>query len=466
MSSSALESATKSRVAEIPLLPGDNAKASGFVLTPASAFAWGKKSALSLVDQGFTSLASFGVNVFLARWMPSEIYGAFAVTFAAFLFLSGFQNVLLLEPMSVLGPARYADKLPTYFRTQMLLHAILVGALSVVALLSGLILWRLAPGTPLIGAVVGGGLALPFMLLLWLARRMCYVVQRPSIAVVGSAIYLAIVAAGLFLLGHFERLGSFTAFLLLGCGSLLAATVLIWLLGLTRYTATEAIRGSWRAALRENWTYGRWLAGGTVLFSISSQLQTFLVAALLGLGSAGVFRAVQIPSLVMTQVVFAVGPVILPSFSYDFGQGAIAGMRRKASLVSLGLGVVAVLFAGFLVLFAGPVEHLLFGEKYAAYAGLIWFLALIPVTQAVSMGFSMALRASQMPHFDLVANAIAAPVAVVSAIVFIHWLGLKGAAISLVAGYAAYSATTIYVYHFYIDKFMQWTPRRACGTRS
>ena len=45
---------------------------------------WGVRSGLSLVDQGLTSGAGFAVNILLARWMPAEVYGAFAVTFAAY----------------------------------------------------------------------------------------------------------------------------------------------------------------------------------------------------------------------------------------------------------------------------------------------------------------------------------------------------------------------------------------------
>src|SRR5580704_9484209 len=70
---------------------------------------WGMRSGLSLVDQGLTSGAGFAVNILLARWMPAEVYGAFAVAFAAYLFVSGFHNVLVLEPLSVMGPSRHAE---------------------------------------------------------------------------------------------------------------------------------------------------------------------------------------------------------------------------------------------------------------------------------------------------------------------------------------------------------------------
>jgi hypothetical protein len=48
----------------------------------------------------------------------------------------------------------------------------------------------------------------------------------------------------------------------------------------------------------------------------------------------------------------------------------------------------------------------------------------------------------QRPHFDLVANAIAAPVGIISAIAMMHWWGLGGAAASMVLSYATYSIVT------------------------
>jgi Na+-driven multidrug efflux pump len=72
--------------------------------------------------------------------------------------------------------------------------------------------------------------------------------------------------------------------------------------------------------------------------------------------------------------------------------------------------------------------------------------AVIPAANGLTMGFSTALRASQRPHFDLLANAIAAPVAVVSAVSFIRWWGLAGAAASMVAGFVVYMGVNCWVF--------------------
>jgi O-antigen/teichoic acid export membrane protein len=423
--------------AEVAAAPTAAKPSEKVVITGERLRAWGCLSALSLVDQGLASGAGFAVSLLLARWMEPEVYGAFAVAFAGFLFVSGFHNVLLLEPMSVMGPSRYARKLPAYFRAQIVVHIILVGALSGVLLLGGLVAWRVFPRSPLIGAVMGGGLALPFLLLAWVARRMCYVMQRPALAIQGSAFNLGVIGAGLFALAHFARLNSLTAFALMGCGSLVSAGLLLWRLGLLSHGKDGESGTSWGPVLRENWKYGRWLVGSTVLFSISSQTQIFLVAGFLGLGATGVIRAMQLPSLVMTQVMTAAGLLVLPAFSYDFGKGLTERLRHKAMIVSLGLVGAALAFAAVLALFGVRAEHLLFGGKYAAHAWLMPVLALIPVCAGIGMGYSMALRASQKPYYDLLCNAVAAPVGLLSAIVFMRWWGLAGAAASMVLSFLA-----------------------------
>ena len=381
--------------------------------------------------------------------MLPNLYGAFAVAFAGYLFVAGFHNVLLLEPLSIMGPSTHADRLPAYFREQLMVHVILVGPLSLAVLGAGLALGRILPRSPLIGAVIGIGLVLPVLLLLWLVRRMCYVLQRPSIAVLGSALYFAIITIGLVLLRHYHRTSPLMAFLLMGLASLLASLLLLSQFSAFWKGVPRMGTLLWRVVLRENWIYGRWLVGSTVLYSLSNQVQMFLLAGFVGLSAAGVLRAMQIPSLVMTQINTAIALLVLPAFSYDFGRGFTKKLRSKAMLVSVGLGFAALCFAGFLALFGRETGHLLFAGKYATFGWLMPILALIPVANGISSGFSMALRASQKPHFDLIANAVAAPVGVLSAFLFMNWWGLPGAAASMILSFFVVAVVNIISYQRY-----------------
>jgi O-antigen/teichoic acid export membrane protein len=415
----------------------------GFELTANRIRTLGVKSGLSIVDQGLVSGAGFLLSFLLARWLNSEIYGAFAVAFATLLFLSGFHNILLLEPMSVMGPARYSDRTPLYFAAQLQIHEMMGALLAGVLLLIALVMKLLGVNHELVTSTAGSAVALPFFLMLWLARRMAYMVHRPAVAGTASLIYFLLTLFGLLVLHASNILSPATAFLLMGGAGLLSTALPMWQLGMLGAKANDPIFSkacSWRAVAKENWNYGRWLVLSTALFSVAAQGQTYLAAGLLGLGAAGIFRAMQVPSLVMTQIVTGVGLLVLPSMSREFGLGRLSRMRREAVLASAFVTLIGLGYAAILVLFAVPIEHLLYGGKYSPYVRLIPILGLVPVCTGLALGFSMAVRASQKPHIDLVANAVSAPVGLITAAVFIKLWGLSGAALSLVAGFAVYAA--------------------------
>jgi O-antigen/teichoic acid export membrane protein len=418
------------------------------LVTPENLLTWGRKSILAMLDQGLTSATGFCVNLLLARWLAPSLYGAFAVVFAGFLFLAGFHNVLLLEPLSVFGPSRHAPNVVEYFRGQIKVHLVLTGSLLLLILPASLILRLVSQHSAIFQAILGGSIAFPLLLLLWAARRMCYVMQKPTTAVIGAAIYFAIALAGMFLIRLAGVVSPFSAFALMGSASCVAACILLHQLGLIGAAPFPRVSMAWKGILYENWTYGRWLVGSATLYAVAAQTQVFLIPVFLDLRAAGILRAMQIPSLVVTQIIGAVGIMILPAFSADFERGLKARLRQKALFVSLCLTAVAVAFALALFAFSTTTEHLLFGAKYSQYTILIPIMALVPIASAFSTGFSSALRASRRPHFDLIANAIAAPVCVLSAIAFIHWWGLPGVAYSMVLTTGVISGVTVLSYRF------------------
>lgn len=415
----------------------------GFELTANRIRTWGVKSGLSIVDQSLISGAGFLLSFLLARWLNSEVYGAFAVAYATLLFLSGFHNVLLLEPMSVMGPARYSDRTSAYFAAQCRIHKLLGALLASALLLMALFMKLLGANHELATATAASAFALPFFLMLWMVRRMAYMVHRPAVAGTASLVYFLLTLIGLFVLHARSALSPPTAFLLMGGAGLLSTVLPIRQLGMLGAKTDDPIFSKAccsRAVAKENWNYGRWLVLSTALFSVAAQGQTYLAAGLLGLGSAGIFRAMQVPSLVMTQIVTGFGLLVLPSMSREFGLGQLSRMRREAVLASALVTLIGLGYAAILALFAVPIEHVLYGGKYSPYVRLIPILGWVPVCTGVALGFSMAVRASQKPHIDLVANAVSAPVALITAAVFIKLWGLNGAALSLVAGFAVYAA--------------------------
>src|SRR5271157_6413724 len=64
---------------------------------------------------------------------------------------------------------------------------------------------------------------------------------------------------------------------------------------------------------------------------------------------------------------------------------------------------------------------------------------LIPLFAGLASGYSLALRMHR-PHFELLANGVAAAVSLQTAFLFIPLWGLAGAAISMASGFAVHAA--------------------------
>ena len=99
------------------------------------------------------------------------------------------------------------------------------------------LVWLLAPESALAGAIAGSALALPFLLSLFLARRMCYVRQRPFTATLGSGCCLVLALVGLYMLRHFERVSPFLVFVLVGAASFVGSCLVFREVGVGTFHA-------------------------------------------------------------------------------------------------------------------------------------------------------------------------------------------------------------------------------------
>jgi O-antigen/teichoic acid export membrane protein len=406
---------------------------------------WCTRSTLAIIDQGFVSGTSMLVNISLARSLPAVVYGAFAIAFTLFLFVAGFHNVLLLEPMSVLGPANYPQHLGSYFAGQVRLHGVLTAALSLGLFACAGAIAAASGRNEITKALLALGAVLPFLLLFWVARRMLYIMQRPRIACFASLGYLLLATAGISVLRRVHHLSAVTAFAVVGIASFLPSLFLLWAAGV-RSLRAESSQDIYRIA-RENWNYGKWMIGASIFYSTAFYGQMFVTASIFGAAAAGVLRAMQLPSMVMAQATTAISLLGLSSLSYDFGQGSLDKLRSKGQSIAVALTATAVIYEAILALTARPLEHLLYGGRFASQARLIPLFGVVPVLLALSTGLSLVLRSHQITKIEFLANALAAPAAIISALVGVRLWGLAGAAFSSVVAGATSVLVTGYFYY-------------------
>lgn len=403
-------------------------------------FRWSARGGLSIADQALVSGAHLLVNVLLARWLGAEPFGIFALGFAGLLLLMGFHEALILEPMSVLGPSTYGDRLGAYFRAQLRLHLRVVGAPALLIVIAGIVSWAFIgkQGSVLVGA---GG-ASPLIFLFFVFRRFFYLTHRPGAAAIGSAAYFLASLLSLSWISAAHVLSPASAFGALAAGAVIATVVLAWMVrpsSLDRGLDTSEV-------LRQHWNYGRWMVASSVLYLLSFQAQLFLAAGFLGLGAAGAMRAMHVLIAPLMQGITAILSLTLPVLSRDFSEGNLQTLRRKAFAVGLVLVAASFAYEIILLLFRVPIVTALYGADFDEFTWLVPLMGVIGIIVAVTAGYSLVLRAAQRPQHHLFAIGITAPVALVSALMFTWLWGLAGAAASLILSYGTGALVTAMLY--------------------
>jgi O-antigen/teichoic acid export membrane protein len=379
----------------------------------------------SISDQALNSFPNFIFNILLARWLPSSQYGAFAFGFSIFLFLSGFQSALILEPMSVLGPIHYPNQIYSYLYGLFKLNLAGSAALAIPGLL---VSWAIFSQSPLIAeALLGASLSTPCILLFWFARRSCYLCAGPQTAVVGGIVY-TVLLAGILLLHRFHPIGVTGAFLWMSFASVAASLVIFGALlrkNNGRPFSGVSIAAFWPA----QWQYGKWAVGTTLVYWAANTITVPAIGVLLSLEQSGVFRALQNLILPLQQIGAALGTLFLPWFSKQTQQMDGPDLARPSNRLIIGFVVAGLAYLAGLVLFNKTLIELLYNKpEYISYAWISILLGIYGLLDFISNSFSTLLRAAQRPHSIFWARLWSAVASLTISLYLIQRMGIAGAA--------------------------------------
>lgn len=406
---------------------------------------WGRKGGWALLDQALFSGTNFLASILLARWMSPGEFGAYAVGFSALLIASGIYNALVLEPASVLGPSLYAKQLEEYTRFYWRFHFRITVPIGLVLSAAGGLYYLFSLGSSRIAlALLGAGLTLPAVLYMWWARRACYVHRVPDRAAVVSLWYGLVAVGGLLGIHHAVGMDVLSAFAWIGIASWVVPRIIVHE-SVQERASDDSINP--QSVFKENWSFGKWILLGTLLSVGAGQVQTFFVAAIVGLEGAAVFRAMLNFILPMALAITAIATLALSSLSGDYGRKDFPSLRRKGRLISAALTFAAGCFWLVIYFFGSQIEHVLYGGRYAEGIQIASVLGAIPLFTAMGTGFSLILRSMQKPGLYFVSSLSSALVGIPTGWWFTAAWGVHGAAWSMALTYlmGAIVAGTLYV---------------------
>jgi O-antigen/teichoic acid export membrane protein len=386
---------------------------------------WIGKGSFALVDQGLQACANFLITMLLARRLAPEQYGAYAIAFEAFLLLTVLYAALVLEPMSVFGPSVYRDNMKEYLGVLVRLHPevsltilLVVGSWAYVA-------HSLAKAGGLSSALWGMGIAAPIMLLLWVARRAFYVRLEPKVAAAGGAVYCVVLLLGLGIVHLLGWLSPFVAFLLMALGAAVAGPYLLsQLKPSVKLRPTEPTIAD---VVNRHWNYGRWAVLSAVASWASGAVYYFALSSSHGLADAGALKALLNMSSPVGQVFAALSLLTLPFASKTHRREGAAGIRRVTWQLFLVYAGGNLCYWSALVLFRGPVIHLMYGDRYSVLLPLVPWVALASVLRIATTAQAIPLRAVKAPSLVFYAYGVSTAVDCLVGAPMTWYFGLRGA---------------------------------------
>jgi O-antigen/teichoic acid export membrane protein len=366
-----------------------------------------------LTDQALWSVNSFLLTMVAGRTIGPEGLGAVTIGFTTVLVALGLQRNFLLEPFLAAPPRQAEDDLKKAVLTMSLgagvLAELLCGATGL--LLHGTARRALLGFTPFLVAV-----------LIQDALRAIAYRTDPEPAAWARGTWL-VTTAVLLLVGLRGSVATVAAAWELG--AVPAALLLWWKLDCFPCSPRAAV-WIWSHRLRRM-AFPLTMTG--LLDGVSSQVQTYLAAAVAGPAALGGFRAAVSVFAPMTLLGPAMTQVALPKISRTMNESVRSALRRCVWLSAALVG--AVLLYGGAAMVYGRLLAVIFGPAFGRYSNLLGPLTASQVVAVLGTSVQLYLLAAQQGNALLAGTAAAVPVRLLATVILGAHLGAVGLAWAL-----------------------------------
>ena len=326
---------------------------------------------LAATDQAIISLANFLATIILARNVSPTELGVYGVGFILLSLGRAVQEGVVVQPLNVFGAVLDAATFKRYASSSALLQLLLAGLLSSAAAVGG---WLLT--------ITGNDTAGPALFALWSAfltwqlqefcRRLLYTRRHIPIAVLISALSNTVRLAIMIWWASQATLSGTAGITAIAWGASVALLPGFWFS--RRYWTREVY--SLPYIWRNNWSFGRWVMGGSLAAWISVEFYPVLTAGMVSFAAAGAYRAIQNLVAPIHMLLRAIDTFLTPRAARLYGQGGRGAVSRELRLIYLAAGIPTLAVLGIAVAFRDQLLYLLYGDTYLPYSGGVVWMAL------------------------------------------------------------------------------------------
>ena len=370
------------------------------------------KFIVSLAEQGFGSILTFAINLWLIRNGATESYGVYVFWLSVAWVLGTAQGTLVIAHLYRLPSA--IDRMAERRQPERLLLSFSLAIAALAALGVGLGDWVLsAIGSEL--ASPGAVLFIPAFLMFQYVRAYAFSRQRPLLAacLTGGILATAIVLlGGDFLLGfrpNAERVLFLTAASYGGCSIIVLLLLLRGMLPMLGLAEIRRYAGVMRGS--------GWLVLGAASGEVTSRLYSFAVVGRFGSGALAALSAVQVvirPAWMLSAAWQSIG---YPRMAACRAEGDRAGLLR-VMLTGATLSTAGSFVWTAMVLAAWPwISGVLYHGRYTDVGPLVYYWGANVMLGSIATALNVALLA--VAAFKPLALLDLAGAVVTSAMIFL-----------------------------------------------
>jgi len=385
-----------------------------------------RSGATGVMDQVVLSGTSLAIGLALARELPGEVFGAYAVTLAISLIGLSLQVSLITDPLVILGAGRSGDEQRSYFGTLLRMQTWAGAGMGVLTAAIAVIGLRMSPGSEVWAAVAGLAIATAPMHLQIFIRSALLARLEPAKALLNDAIHCALRLATLPLLMSLGMLSPFWVFVAQGIASVVS---ILFAAGL----CAEILRprqAPWGSVAREHWSYGKWMLGASGAHWFSGQSPLVLAAGMLSpLAAAGIKASMYLVSPVNVALTGLDG-ILAPRASRLASQDA-GGLHRFLVRVFMLTTGGSLLYALLLFPVARPIMDIVYKGRYSDFLPIVTILLVDIVIRSMTRAPVLRMKIDQNTHRIFLAHTLCAVTAVIALGLLTPAWGVTGAALSL-----------------------------------
>lgn len=388
---------------------------------------------IGLADQAVVSLTNFVTMLLLARVLEAPDFGKFTLVYGVLTFAGVLQASLITQPHNVIGASLKGADYARYTASSGLAQLVYAGVIA------GLTIFAAARTRGLDLEISALLFALAPAIMAWqlqeFIRRVLYTERRTVAAFFNNVTSYGGQAITIVVLSFIGRLNGESALYAVCATS--AAGVLV---GLVQIRGSLAFPPA-ASAIRDNVSFGKWLAGAEIGYWLSTQIYLYLAAAILGPAGAGLLKAVQLLFAPLNVILFFLNSTLPVRFASAHARTGRSGLDLRVRRAYAVIVPVVVSYCVPVTAFGSALLSVLYGDTYSGGTVVVGLVGLFYLLVTPFPVLSGALRALRRTRPIFIGYLLASVTSVSIGSFLVARAGVEGAAAGM-----ALSAAIVTIY--------------------